>query len=212
LNGARIAAEDGQEALRFLCIAAWAGAFGGSSETAIRLYVRQIQKAGPGSSAKVLTEAIPKKLISKVTQEDVLREHKTSGALMQIYLAYVVSQGAKSWPSGQLLAEASKVVNGAVGIEVHHLFPRKFVEQVEADVNVNTMANYAILTKGDNLALGDGDPRVAYGALSVEQKRFAAEQFIPFNDIDGLLVDGYEAFTKQRAKAIAGALNKFLGL
>jgi hypothetical protein len=212
LDGGRIAAEDKQESVRFLCLAAWAGAFSRASETAIDLYVRHVEKAGPHGTAKVLTQAIPKSWISRVTQEDVLDESKTSGALMQIYLAYLVSRGAKSWPSGRLLAEACKVLNGTVDIEVHHLFPRKFIEQVEADVDVNTVANYAILSKEDNLTLGDDDPMVAYGRLSVEQKKFAAEQFIPFNDIDALLVDGYEAFTKQRAKAIAAALNKFLGL
>jgi len=212
LNGGRIAEEDKREAVRFLCLAAWTGAFSRSSETAIDHYVRHVQKAGPRSSAKVLTQAIPKSWISKVAQEDVLDESKTTGALMQIYLAYLISRGAKSWPSGQLLAEACKVTDGVGDIEVHHLFPRKFVEHVEADFDVNTIANYAILSKGDNLTLGDDDPRVAYGALSAQQKRFAAEQFIPFGDIDALLVDGYEAFTRQRAKAIAGALNKFFGL
>jgi hypothetical protein len=62
------------------------------------------------------------------------------------------------------------------------------------------------------LLLGDEDPRVAYGRLHVEHKRFAREQFIPFGDEDALLVDAYEAFINRRAKEIASALNEFMGL
>ena len=102
-----------------------------------------------------------------------------TGTLMQIYLAYLVSRGAKSWPSGQLLADAGRAVNGVGNLEVHHFFPHKHVEQVECDIDVNTMGNYTILSKGDNLLLADEDPRVAYGRLHVEHKRFAREQFIP---------------------------------
>jgi hypothetical protein len=98
------------------------------------------------------------------------------------------------------------------GIEVHHIFPRQFVEHVQGEFNVNTMANYAILSKEDNAGLAAEDPKVAYGMLAVEQKRFAREQFIPFGDEDALLVDAYEAFIKRRAKEMAIALNEFLGL
>jgi hypothetical protein len=212
MKGGRIAKEDERETVRFLCLAAWSNAFSGASETAIDHYVRRLQKAGSRSSARVLTKAIPRSWLSRVRQEDILNESKMTGTLMQIYLAYLVSRGAKSWPSGQLLAEACKMPDQAGGIEVHHMFPRKYVENVEADFDVNTMGNYAILTKGDNASLADEDPKVVYGRLSADQKRFAREQFIPFGDEDLFLPDAYEAFTKRRAKEMAQALNGFLGL
>jgi hypothetical protein len=56
-------------------------------------------------------------------RDHVWRPCKVEALLESLYNAW-----PKSWPSGQLLAEACKVVNGTVGIEVHHLFPRKFVE------------------------------------------------------------------------------------
>lgn len=74
------------------------------------------------------------------------------------------------------------------------------------------MANYAILTQADNASLADEDPKVAYGSLTVVQKRFARAQFIPFGDEDALLPDAYEAFTKRRARELARALNEFLKL
>jgi hypothetical protein len=212
LKGGQIPKEDQAEAARFLSLAAWTGAFSRSSETAIDRYVRHLQNAGRGSSAKVLTDAIPKSWRPKVGQDDVSDESKMTGGLMQTYLAYLVSRGAKSWPSGQLLADACKMSDGVGGPEVHHFFPRKFVEHVEADFDVNTMGNYAILSQSDNASLADEDPKLAYGRLNVEQRRIAREQFIPFGDEDALPVDAYEAFIKRRAKEMASALNDYMGL
>jgi len=211
-KGGRIAKEDEEEVARFLCLAAWTGAFSGASETAIDHYLRHLQNARQSKSAKVLTRAIPKSWRLKVRQDDVLDESRMTGTLMQIYLAYLISRGARSWLSGQPLADACKMADDTGGIEVHHIFPRQFVEHVQGEFDVNTMANYAILSKEDNAALAAEDPKVAYGMLSVEQKRLAREHFIPFGDEDALLVDAYEAFIKRRAKEMASALNEFLGL
>jgi hypothetical protein len=213
LKGGRISKHDEREVERFLCLAAWAGAFSKASETAIDRYLRRLAKAAPdSSSAKVLTEAIPRSKLRKVGQDDILDEPKMTGTLMQIYLAYLVAQQAQSWPSGELLADACRITDGNGGLEVHHIFPRKFVEHIEGDFDVNTMGNYAILTQADNASLADEDPKVAYGKLTVEQKRFAKEQFIPFGDEEALLPDAYEVFIKRRAREMAKALNEFMGL
>ena len=94
---------------------------------------------------------------------------------------------------------------------MHHIFPRNYVEQIEAEFDVNTMGNYAILSQPDNASLADEDPKLAYGRLSVEQKRISKEQFIPFDE-DALLPDAYEAFIKRRAKEMASALNEYMGV
>src|ERR1019366_6374109 len=57
-NGGRISKDDEREIVRFLCLAAWAGAFSGASETAIDQHLRHLAKAAPGCSAEVLTETI----------------------------------------------------------------------------------------------------------------------------------------------------------
>ena len=211
-KGGSISKGDAPEVARFLCLAAWTGAFSKASETAIDQYLRRLTKAGPGRSAKVLTETILKARVRKVRQDDILAESKMTGALMQIYLAYLVAQRATSWPSGELVANACKIPDGKGSLDVHHIFPRKFVERVEGNLDVNTMGNYAILTQEDNALLGDEDPKVAYGKLTVDQKRSARKQFIPFGDEDALLPDAYEVFIKRRAREMAEALNDFLGL
>lgn len=208
-NGGRISKDDEPDVVRFLCLAAWAGAFSGASETAIDYYLRKLAKGAPGNAAGVLTRAIPRAKLRKVTQDDILYEPKMTGTLMQIYSAYLVAHQAKSWPSGQLLADAGK---NAGGLDVHHIFPRRFVEHIEADLDVNTMSNYAILTQEDNAVLADEDPKVAYGRLTIDQKRLASRQFIPFGDDEALLPDAYEAFTRRRAREMAKALNEFMGL
>ena len=211
-NRGRISKDDEREVVRFLCLAAWAGAFSGASETAIDQHLRHLAKAAPGSSAEVLTETILRGRLRKVGQDDILAESKMTGTLMQIYLAYLVARHAASWPSGELVANACKIPDGKGSLDVHHIFPRKFVERVEGNLDVNTMGNYAILTQEDNALLGDEDPKVAYGKLTVDQKRSARKQFIPFGDEDALLPDAYEVFIKRRAREMAEALNDFLGL
>jgi hypothetical protein len=212
-KGGHISKDDEREAARFLCMAAWGGAFGKSSETAIDQYLRKLAKVTPSNSAKVLTEAIPKSRLRKVREDDVLNEPRMTGTLMQIYLAYLVGRrGARSWPSGELLGDACKTADGKQGLDVHHIFPRKFVEHLDGYLDVNTMGNYAILTRADNASLADEDPKMAYGILSVDQKRFAKEQFIPFGDEDALVPDAYEAFIRRRAKELTKALNEFMDL
>ena len=211
-KGGHISNHDEPEVVRFLCLAAWVGAFSKASETAIDHYLRRLSKAGKSASAKILTDAIPRSRLSKVQPDEILMESKMTGPLMQIYLAYLVARSARSWPSGQLLADASRIADGTGSIDVHHIFPRKFVEHIEGDFDVNTMGNYAILAQPDNASLADEDPKIAYGKLSVEQKRLAREQFVPFGDDEVLLPDAYEAFIKRRARDMSKALNGFLGL
>jgi hypothetical protein len=211
-KGGSISKGDAPEVARFLCLAAWTGAFSKASETAIDQYLRRLTKAGPGRSAEVLTETILRARVRKVGQDDILAESKMTGTLMQIYLAYLVARRAESWPSRELLANASGIADGRNSLDVHHIFPRKFVERIEGNLDVNTMGNYAILTREDNALLGDEDPKVAYGKLTVDQKRSARKQFVPFGDEDALLPDAYEVFIKRRAREMAEALNEFLGL
>jgi len=212
LKGGRISGDDEREVARFLCLAAWAGAFSGASETAIDHYLRRLRKAGPRCSARVLSRAIPKTRRPRVRPSDILSQSKMTGALMQIYLTYLVSRRARSFPSAVPLADAAMKRDGMGSLQIHHVFPRKYVERIEGEFDVNTMANYVILTREDNESLGDEDPKVAYEGLSVESKRDAREQFIPFGDADALLPDAYEAFTTRRARDMASALNEFMGL
>ncbi len=158
-SGGRIAREDEAEAARFLCLAAWTGAFSGASETAIDKFINRLKEPGRCRSAKTLTDAIPKRGLTKVSHDDVRRESNPTGALMQVYLAYLVSRNAKSWPSGQLLADVCKFCDGVGGPEVHHIFPRKFIEDAEVGLDAHTMGNYAILSECDNASLADEDPQ-----------------------------------------------------
>ena len=81
-----------------------------------------------------------------------------------------------------------------------------------AYVDAATPVSVAWLDREALFAVLDDDPSVAYGLLTTEQKRFAAEQFVPFGDREALLIDAYETFINHRAKHMAGAINQFLGL
>ncbi|MGD1149012.1 MAG: DUF262 domain-containing protein [Thermoanaerobaculaceae bacterium] len=212
LKGGSIPVADRAELVKYLCKAAWSGAFGGSAETAIDRYVHHLQKAGANCEASVLGAWVPKKHTPRITADDLLEETSKAGPLMQTYLAYLVSKQARSWPSGQAIGEASRLGDGRRAIEVHPIFPRQVFERLGLGLDANAMANYAILTDADNRQLADEAPRAAYERLSPDQKRWPRQQFIPVQEPEILEPSAYDAFTRRRAREMAEALNAFLGL
>lgn len=212
LKGGAIPAADRAALVKFLCKAAWGGAFGGSAETAIDRYVHRLESAGATCDASVLEAWVPKKHTPRITADDILEETSRTGPLMQAYLACLVSKQAKSWPSGQALGEVSRLGDGRQTIEVRAIFPRQLFERLGLGHDANTMANYAILTDADNRQLAEETPRAAYERLTPDQRRWPRQQFIPVHEPELLDPAAYDAFARRRAKEIAEALNAFLGL
>jgi hypothetical protein len=212
LKGGTILAADRTELVKYLCKAAWGGAFGGSAKTAIDRYVHHLQNAGANCESSGLGAWVPKKHTPRITVDDILEETSKVGPLMQTYLAYLVSRQARSWPSGQALGEASRQGEGRHALEVHSIFPRQVFERLGLGHDANAMANYAILTDADNGVLADEVPKTAYERLGPEQKRWASHQFIPVRELELLDASAFDAFARRRAKEMAGALNEFLGL
>jgi hypothetical protein len=73
---------------------------------------------------------------------------------MQVFLAYLVSRGARTWyEEAPLLDVAKRDINDPLA--VHHVFPRELMREhkVEPD-RINCMANYAILSQADNADIG----------------------------------------------------------
>jgi hypothetical protein len=132
--------------------------------------------------------------------------------LMQVYLAYLVSKGVRTWyEEAPLLDVAKRDINDPLA--VHHVFQRELLRDygIEPD-RINCMANYAVLSQADNDAIGDEDPKVVYDAMKGKTKDYADEQlfFILAEKRDW--VAAYEAFLTARAGAMAYRLNMFLKL
>ncbi len=79
--------------------------------------------------------------------------------------------------------------------------------------NMNTVANYAIITQADNAELGDTDPLITWTNLTASQKENAAKQlyFLAVGD-NYLKIEAFDEFLSFRSEKIAAKLNEFLAL
>ena len=182
---------------RYLLITGLRGLFRGSVETSINKFVNLLKKTNKNKKNKalLLLKRIPKNQRYKIKAEDIKSTSGMYSPLMQIYLAYLVSKNARSWPSGYSIREAARGEIQGDPISVHHIFPKKFMALLDFPLEkLNTMANYAILTQSDNATLSDQDPATAYGSLSSQERGWASLQLF-FKAFDDLLdPQEYEEF------------------
>ncbi len=191
---------------------AFAGLFRGSVESTINSYISPVKKAaGKHQRAALIAKRIPKDRQRPIKAEDILNERGMYSPLMQVYLAYLVSNDVRTWyEEAPLLDVAKRTINDPLA--VHHIFPRELLRhQIEPD-KINCMANYAILSQADNATIGKEHPQVIYDGLSAKAKDYADQQlfFILAEPRDWIAA--YEAFLKKRAEALAARLTSFVKL
>jgi hypothetical protein len=206
------AASEQRDVRRYLFITGIRGLFRGSVESTINSYISPVKKAsGKHPRAALIAKRIPKDRQRPIKAEDILNERGMYSPLMQLYLAYLVSNDARTWyEEAPLLDVAKRVINDPLA--VHHIFPRELLRhQIEPD-KINCMANYAILSQADNARIGKEHPQIIYDALSAKAKDYADQQlfFILAEPRDW--VAAYEAFLKKRAEALAERLTTFVKL
>lgn len=200
---------------RYLLLTGLRGLFRGSVETSIDRYVNPIKKAHANTKNRglLLVNRIQQNRLFKIKPDDIKSTTGMYSPLMQVYLAYLVSKNARSWPSGRLISEVAKGRIPGDPLAVHHIFPRKYMMSLDfPPEQFNTMANYAILAQSDNAKLADRAPAEVYAELSSQERNMASTQLF-FRISDELLdPQAYEEFLDHRAKCLAEALNIFLDL
>jgi len=199
---------------RYLLIAGLRSLFRGSGETVVNTYVNAIRRAAESHTglAKALIERIPKNRLYKIKKDDVRATSGLYSSLMQIYLAYLCSKNASSWPSGRSLKEVLRENLNNDPLSVHHIFPKQLMQDRE-DLpleKLNSVANYAILSQADNAELGDRDPFDVWRSMKGNQRECASLQMC-FTAREDLL-RAYEEFVEFRAEKLAEQLNAFLAL
>jgi hypothetical protein len=199
---------------RYLCITGIRGLFRGSVESTINKFISRVRKAPSNAQRKasLIFKTIPKNELRPLKPEDILKERGMYSPLMQVYLAYLVSKGVRTWyEEAPILDVAKRDIKDPLA--VHHIFPRELLRRnrIEPD-RINCMANYAVLSQADNAEIGVKDPEAVYDALKGKAKDYADEQlfFILAEKRDWIA--SYEAFLAARAGALADRLNTFLKL
>ena len=207
-------ANEREDVRRYLCITGIRGLFRGSVESTIDKYISPVKKAPSKAQRKasLIFKRITKNELRPIKPEDILKERGMCSPLMQVYLAYLVSKGVRTWlEEAQLLDVGKRDINDPLA--VHHIFPRELLRShgIETD-RINCMANYAVLSQADNAEIGDKDPKVVYDALKGKAKDYADEQLFFILSEKRDWIAAYEAFLTTRAGNLADRLNKFLKL
>lgn len=199
----------------YLLLSGLRGLFRGAVETSINTFVNPIKIADVNTKnrALLLVNRIPQNRLFKIKPDDIKSTTGMYSPLMQIYLSYLISKNAKSWPSGRSIREVAGGRIPGDPLAVHHIFPRKYMTSLGLPPEqFNTMANYAILAQSDNAELADRAPAEAYAKLSPQERNMASTQIF-FRISDELLdPQAYDEFLDHRAKRLAEALNVFLDL
>ena len=212
-SNATLRGKDADLVRRYLLVAGLRSLFRGTTETTVDSYVKAVKSATGDRTrrARALFEKIPKNRLYPIKKEEVRTASGMYSSLMQIYLAYLYSRDARSWPSGRSLRDVLHDGLSSDPLAVHHLFPREFMQDRDYPAEkVNTVANYAILSQADNAELADRDPFDVWRSLKPNQRDYASAQL--FFAAREELLKAYEEFIDFRAEKLAEQLNDFVGL
>jgi len=214
--GHSLSAADRKHVRQYLLLTGLRSIFRGAPETGVNSYVNALRKSVGGFSeeCRALGAKVPKNQRYPIQKFEVRNCSGMYAPLMQIYLAMLCSANAKSWPSGRSLADVVAEALPTDPLAVHHIFPKKFMLSLDFAVGqLNTMANYAIISQADNAELADRDPFEVWRSLKSNQREWASQQLCFSVAKEDLLKHGeYEGFLDFRSEQIAKKLNAFLGI
>ena len=200
---------------RWLCLTALRGVFQGSVETTINRFCRAIRETR-GSAAKAILNALKKHESRRIHADELNRYAQMWGPATQVMHAWLVSQQAKDWLSGDSidsLARGDSPNLPGGDLTVHHIFARKVLaDSVEIPDYANCPANYALLSRTTNSEFTDKRPDEVLATLTPDQRKRAAVQFFGEAAGDHLAIERYEEFCEWRADRLAGAINEWLGI
>jgi hypothetical protein len=200
---------------RYLLVSGLRSLFRGSPESQVNSFVNSVRDTDGNVRrlGQALFDRIPKNRKYAISSDDVRSNTGLYSPLMQVYLAYLYSEEARTWPSCRTLRDVLHSGLPSDPLAVHHIFPKRFMQERDFPIDkLNTMANYAVLSQADNSELGDEDPADAWGSLKSNQKDCASLQLFFVADDSYLKPNAYDEFIAFRAKKLAERLNKFVGI
>ena len=143
----------------------------------------------------------------QLTADDLRGRNKRSPFLKLLQLR-ATQLGAQSWVSNRAITWDPN--HKGLAVEVHHIFPKAWMRKNKkaSHPELDTLANFAFLSKWDNINISADDP-AEY--LSKADEDVLREQWIP---LDSTLwsVDRFDDFCRARRELLAAAINEMLGL
>lgn len=204
-NGNAWSIEDRRLARSWLLLTCVHGYFSGSVETRLDKVLRDLA----GKMTVKQLWAVTQRRLRKLKVED-FETGRLSGAIMSLFLSMQRDTNAKDWLNTDFPLDGSVVGHGAP-LQVHHFFPRALLNK-QRDlkfVDINTFANYAILSAATNLNVSTEEPATYLERLHVSDSELE-KQCIP-TDRSLWQVRRYKDFLVQRRKLLVERANTFLG-
>jgi hypothetical protein len=200
-----------KELARWVLLAAAFGHYSGSLETTLASDVNMLR--GEHEDRLHMLEALsreaqePRTPGARLTAADLEGKGNRSPLLKLLQLR-AIQIGAQSWLSNRAINYDPQ--HNGLAVEVHHVFPKAWLKShdLQEHSEQETIANFAFLSKWDNIRIGADDP-ASY--LAKADPDVLGAQWIPTDE--GLwTVDRFGDFCAARRELQAGALNEMLGL
>jgi hypothetical protein len=196
---------DRRLARRWLLLASIHGYFSGAAQTELDQSLRAIESQ---PSITQLWNRTRRRL-RRLRAED-FETARLSGPVMSLFLSMLRERDAKDWQSASPLD--GTVVGHNAALHVHHFFPRALLNKRKelSVVDINTFANYTIISAHTNLDVSTEEPATYLDRLDVAETELE-KQVVP---VDRSLwrVGRYKDFLMQRRRLLAEQANAFLGL
>ena len=208
-NGAFETPEHRDMLVRWVLLASAFGHYSGSVETTLAEDVNTWREA---DAAKALPQLLrlaqaPRTPDTALTPTDVLEKTRRSPFLKLLQIAAVRSN-AKSWWSHRSITYDPD--QKGMAVEIHHVFPKNWLKKqgLGNHPELDTLANFAFLSKHDNIKISDDDPADYLHEADEAELR---SQWIP-TDPDLWSAERFTDFCAIRRQELADALNKLLAL
>jgi len=193
-------------ARRWLLLASVRRYFSGSVQTQLDGMLR---KLGSRPSIKKLWNISHRRL--RRLQADDFDTSRLSGPIMSLYLSMLRDSDARDWRNHDVRLDGTVTGQGAQ-LHIHHFFPRSLLRKRDdlAMRDINTFANYVIISANANLNVGTEEPATYIERLKIPEAELE-KQCIPM-DRELWRASRYRDFLRQRRKLLATNTNDFLGL
>jgi hypothetical protein len=207
-SGSFASPEERDSLVRWVLLASAFGHYSGSVETTLASDINA-WRAPDGDLFASLLRSVqePRTPDVGLTREDLAGKTRWSPLLKLIQIAALANE-AKSWWSHRSISYDPE--SRGMAVEIHHIFPRNWLKKngLADHPDLDTLANFAFLSKHDNIKISDGDPADYLKEADTDELQ---AQWIP---IDPALwtAEKFTDFCAERCSLLAGALNDLLGL
>lgn len=135
--------------------------------------------------------------------------NRISGPAMSLFISMIRDADARGWRNRGPLD--GTVVGHNAKLQIHHFFPRALLRRHGWDgADIDTFANYTVLSAGENLDVATEEPATYLRRLSVDPKELAKQCIPPHEEL--WRVDRYADFLDARRKLLAERANVFLNV